>query len=49
MDHSFMSFINYYEQESDPEDFKVIGLDHHIPLSKHSLAARRLKAQTVVQ
>lgn len=45
IDHSFMSYIKYVEQESEPEDFKIVGLDRHKPLSQHILAARKLVKQ----
>lgn len=44
IDHSFMSFIRYYEQEQQAETFKVVGLEYHQPLSKHPLAARKLQS-----
>lgn len=43
IDHSFMSFIQYYDQEYGPDKFKIEGLDKHQPISQHPLSARRLK------
>ena len=43
IDHSFMSYIAYVEQEHEKEEFEIVGMENYTSLSKHPLSARRNK------
>jgi MFS superfamily sulfate permease-like transporter len=45
IDHSFMVFIHHWQAEAQAagQRFDLVGLDEHKPLSKHPMAAKKLK------